>query len=284
MTQQHQLQARFRLVILNNYDLSNLDLEFKIADFEREANQKHVRDIAEAIMGGNLFDNVITVMDRKDAGGAYEIIDGQHRYLALLLLFADGRLDTYTLALRVLSGVESRNAYRQLNNGRPLIGDDILKSYDDGTVKVFNKFRDYCVFYMTHTSKLYYSLVIKAIGYGSGTGLAGAGGERARLVKLALGLDEPELSQMLKMLDMLKSVCGGRIEPRAVIVKVPVFWTIARIYFQNYEETPQFTLKFTRFMKLAQDDDIITSLSKKGRNSLVLEEVEKQLREIWAVA
>jgi hypothetical protein len=270
-------QAPFRMVILDNYDLSNLDLEFRLADFEREPVQSHWMKIVFAIRNGTLFDNVITVMDRKDEGGAYIVIDGQHRYMALKYLYEEGELDTYSIVLRVLHTVAARDAYRLLNAGRPLVSDDILKSYDDGSVLTFNKFRPYCVFFMTHPNKLSYSLVIKTMGYATSASVSGGGGDRERLVKLALNAKPGDVDIMVELLELI--LCKNMLHSKHMIVKVAPFWMLARYYWKNRH--PNITPRFSKFIDAVVADEECRMLSRQGRNALVLQEMDRRMQELW---
>lgn len=129
---------KIKWIALTNYDLSNIDKNFLIGDFEREVNPHHIREVLESIMTNQLWDNVIKVVQLGPK--KFGVIDAQHRLIALKKAHALG-VERYNLMLAVYPPEHARNIYRKVNLGRKLTVRDHVKAMDDGTVTFFNELR-----------------------------------------------------------------------------------------------------------------------------------------------
>lgn len=267
-----QIAEGIELLVLKNFELSKIDKTFAIADFERDVKRNHVAEIAQAIMEARMYDPLITVVLVK---GKYEIIDGQHRITALKMLYEQGDLKRYTIIVKVLVGMDARQAYRSLNSGKPLTVDDVLKSYDDGKIPFFNELRDFCVFYPTHTSKIPYSLVIRAYGYATNKEL----NHRERVIRATLHLKDRELEKTRRCMLMIQAAIN--IDPRKPAFKVLLFWNLVRIYWRWYEDKEEFTDRYVAFVKRVADNKDLAILAKQGRSRPLLQEVLQFMEKIW---
>lgn len=274
------ISKRLEIVIYENWDLDQLEGEFEVAAFEREVRKSHVDEIALAIMEGRLFDPVISVMARKNDREPFEVIDGQHRLEGLKKLRDEGKISKYTFAVKILHGEDARLAYRMLNSGKPLTLDDILKSYDDGSVQVFNKLNQFCVFYSTSENKLPFSLIIKGHYYGS-TKMMRTGGHRDRVIKLALTMSAKDIEAMHSMLSLMQSALGGSLLKKSPVSKMVIFLTICRMFSQNNDGIPKFSQHFIHFIKALSKDKEVAELSKQGRGIMQLEKADELLKGIW---
>jgi len=99
----------YTLKVLKNFPLRNLEKTFVIADFERLLNIRHVNKILKSMATNEFFDNIISVVLKKN--GKYEVIDGQHRITALGLLRDNFYVTKYGLN-------SSKNGFLLLSNAR----------------------------------------------------------------------------------------------------------------------------------------------------------------------
>lgn len=124
--------------------------KFIVAGFERKIYSRHLGKIREAIKEGNLHDTVITVIPENNR---YRIIDGQHRFAAMVKLLENKDFKDIPIFLRIVNNVESeesgREVYLALDSGKPLTIRDILKIFDDGKHPFFNLLRTLCNHYGT---------------------------------------------------------------------------------------------------------------------------------------
>jgi len=280
MTQVSTVSKRLQIEIYNDWDLDQLEGEFEVAAFERDVKQSHVKEIAEAIMNGRLFDPIISVMARKSDDVPYEVIDGQHRIEALKLLRDEGKISQYTFGVKILYGEDARVAYRMLNSGKPLTLDDILKSYDDGSIALFNRLKEFCVFYSTHENKLPFSLIIKGSHYGSVKSIRETA-HRERVINLAIKMPAKDIDAMHQMLSLIRTAQAGVIEKRGPVPKTTIFFTICRIFAQNHSDNPKFAQRFIHFIKAVSKDKQVAELSKLGRGMLQFEQANEVLNSIW---
>lgn len=135
----------YTLKILKNFPLRNLEKTFVIADFERLLNIRHVNKILRSMSTNEFFDNIISVVLKKN--GQYEVIDGQHRITALGLLRDDFYVTKYDLVLMIFQEKASRKIYRQINLGKPLKLQDHLRALDNNKNSFFEKLRPHFVHY-----------------------------------------------------------------------------------------------------------------------------------------
>lgn len=273
------------LVVYTKFHLSGIDREFKIADFERAVKQKHMLQIADAIMARKLYDPIITVMARKKETEPYVVIDGQHRVTAMKYLYAEGRLAEYTFVVRVLHAEDERHAYRMLNNGKPLTSYDLLKSYDDGSVAFFQQLRDYCAHYKT-THKVPYSMIAYAYSYAVGGKHATFG--REKVMKKALSLSSADLAPLQVFFECIKQAQDDDklTVPGYLLFKVPVFWSLAKFYREKggFVSPANMRAQFTKMLASAETDPSIKRLASLSKTSGTLEDIDHRLESLWWVA
>jgi len=135
----------YTLKVLKNFPLQNIEKSFVIADFERLVSTRHVSKIVSSMASNEFFDNVISVVQKRN--GQYEIIDGQHRITALGLLRDNYGVKKYNLLLMIFQERISRKIYRQINLGQPLKMQDHLRALDNNKTPFFVKLRPYFVHY-----------------------------------------------------------------------------------------------------------------------------------------
>jgi len=135
----------YTLKVLKNFPLRSLKKTFVIADFERQVSMRHVKKILGSMAINEFFDNVISVVIKKN--GKYEVIDGQHRITALEMLRDDFGVRNYNLVLMIFQEKASRKIYRQINLGKPLKMQDHLRALDNGKNPFFEKLRPHFVHY-----------------------------------------------------------------------------------------------------------------------------------------
>jgi len=128
---------------ITKFPLKDLEKTFAYADFERKISPRHVNMIAEAMVQGKFYDNVLTVIKEK---GKYKVINGQHRIEALKKLRDKFRCKSYDLILMIAPPEEARDIYRRNNLGKKLNLLNHLKAIDAGNVKLFNRLRDWYSF------------------------------------------------------------------------------------------------------------------------------------------
>jgi len=139
------ISPSYTLKILKDFTLKNLENVFIIADFERLLSKKHVNRILESMVRNEFFDNVISVVLKRN--GLYEVIDGQHRITALGRLRDEYDVTKYNLVLMIFQEKSSRKIYRQINLGKPLKMQDHLRALDNGKNPFFEMLRPHFVHY-----------------------------------------------------------------------------------------------------------------------------------------
>jgi len=135
----------YTLKVLKDFTLKNLESAFIIADFERHLSESHVNKILESMTRNEFFDNVISVVLKRN--GLYEVIDGQHRITALGRLRDNYDITKYNLVLMIFQEKTSRKIYRQINLGKPLKMQDHLRALDNGKNLFFEKLRPHLIHY-----------------------------------------------------------------------------------------------------------------------------------------
>jgi len=152
----------YTLKILKDFTLKNLENAFIIADFERLLSKKHVNKILESMVRNEFFDNVISVVLKRN--GLYEVIDGQHRITALGRLRDEYDITKYNLVLMIFQEKSSRKIYRQINLGKPLKMQDHLRALDNGKNPFFEVLRPHFVHY--NDGRLpKFEMVLNALSY-----------------------------------------------------------------------------------------------------------------------
>lgn len=135
----------YTLKVLKNFPLRNLEKTFVIANFERILNIRHVKKILGSMATNEFFDNIISVILKRN--GQYEVIDGQHRITALGLLRDDFDITKYDLVLMIFQEKDARKIYRHINLGKPLKLQDHLRALDNNKNSFFEVLRPYFVHY-----------------------------------------------------------------------------------------------------------------------------------------
>lgn len=133
---------KIRWKLLTDYDLSNLERDFVIADFERRVYHKHASDVLGALLDNELFDIVFSVVDLGEGNKSrFGAIDAQHRLVALKTARDMFGLKTYNIMLAIFGPEDARKIYRNVNLGKPLTAADRSKAWDDGSISFFNELR-----------------------------------------------------------------------------------------------------------------------------------------------
>jgi len=134
---------------LQEFELNRISQsKFIVASFERRIYPRHLNQIRVAIQAGRMHDTIITVIPE---GNRFRILDGQHRFSAMMTLLKTKEFDSIPIYLRIMKKVKGeengRDVYLALDSGKPLTIRDILKVYDDGKQPFFNKLRMSCNHY-----------------------------------------------------------------------------------------------------------------------------------------
>lgn len=148
---------------LPKYQLKNLKADFKIADFERLANGRHVKKILDAILSNQFYDPVVRVTKEKP----YLVIDAQHRLQALYIAHTQHGLKEYDLMLAIYPPEFARFIYRKINMGKRLVAKDHLKALDNGKVAFFTELRPW-LSHDPRPDKPQYDSVVQAVYYSKG--------------------------------------------------------------------------------------------------------------------
>jgi len=152
----------YTLKILKDFPLKNLENYFIVADFERQLSKKHVHKILESMARNEFFDNVISVVLKRN--GMWEVIDGQHRITALGNLRDSYSVTKYNLVLMIFQEKSSRKIYRQINLAKPLKMQDHLRALDNGKNLFFEMLRPHFVHY--NDGRLpKFEMVLNALSY-----------------------------------------------------------------------------------------------------------------------
>jgi hypothetical protein len=134
---------QIRWIQLDNYDLSGLERDFGIAEFERKISNSHVRKVLSSVLGNEFYDPVIKVIDLGEVGKCrFGVLDAQHRLVALKIARDTYGVKRYNLMLAVFEPEEARKIYENVNLGKPLTAKDYSKAWDNGSIPFFNELRD----------------------------------------------------------------------------------------------------------------------------------------------
>lgn len=267
------------IIVYANYDLSGIPKEFKIADFERQVRQRHMLQIADAIISRTLYDSTITVVKPAKEGQPYEVIDGQHRLTAMQHLHKLGQLDKYTFVVRVLHAEDARLAYRRLNSGKPLNIFDLFKSYDDGTVPYFNMLRPYCAHYKS-THRIPYGTVAYAYMYGLRNEHIM---NRESVMQAAVRMPVTHVEELQHFFAVIKRACGGEIEAKLALFRQTQLWSLVKLWFLKVTGQPSANAydNFAAVVKAAMADPEIRKLTKQGRSFDSLKQTYERLSMMW---
>lgn len=151
---------------LDNYDLSEIERDFVIPEFQRRWDRDHTNKIVRAIMTNKFYDNIITVY-RHD--GKYWLIDGQHRINALKICWAQYHLKRYSIILVIFPKENAHTIFRRNNLGKKLSITEMLNSMKDVNPELFRRLRRYCDSYRNQ-SKIGFSDLFNAFVFVEGKG------------------------------------------------------------------------------------------------------------------
>ena len=235
-----------KLQKLTGFPLVQIDENFHISDFERKLYPSHVRGIKKAIMDGTLVDNVITVHVKK--GGKWDVIDGQHRLVALKALLAEKKLRTYSLYIRKAVNIKERDAYLAINKGKSLNHKDILKSYDDGKIYFFTGLNDVCSHYGGINTLPFVDLLYAYAYSKSGNPFA----RRENIAKYVCDIEDYEIKRLNTMIHDAYMVFGRNT--KLYYYRAVIFRNLVRIYFEHFEDFQRSDKIFQKFLKKLRDD------------------------------
>lgn len=153
----------FKLKMLNNFSLFNLEKTFIVADFERPLRIRHVKKIVDAMLINEFFDIIISVIPKR-GNSQFEVIDGQHRIEGLKILRDEHGIQKYNLILMIFPEKFSRKIYRRINLGQPLRMEEHLRALDNNTHPFFTKLRPYCVHY-NDGNRPKFEMILNALSY-----------------------------------------------------------------------------------------------------------------------
>jgi hypothetical protein len=123
---------------IENYNLSNIKHDFKLAAFERRINADHVSKMVASILSNRLHNIVLHAIKGPEPRS---IIDGQHRLTALTKCHKEHGLERYNIMLILHEERDAPMVYRMLNIGKKLTMYDHSKAADDGKVPLFNELK-----------------------------------------------------------------------------------------------------------------------------------------------
>lgn len=125
---------------LDKYDLSEIQRDFVVPEFQRRWDREHTNKIVKAIMTNHFYDNIITVYRE---GNKYWIIDGQHRINALKICYALYKLRYYSIILVIFPKEHANTVFRRNNLGKKLSVAEMLNSMKDVNAELFRRMRKY---------------------------------------------------------------------------------------------------------------------------------------------
>lgn len=219
--------------------------DLNIANFERKVNKKHLGELKQAVLNGDLQDNVITVLKKE---GHYDVIDGQHRLMAVQELHKEDPSFSYKLILRVLEG-DALNAYLCINKGKPLSANDYTKAIDDGynrNVPFFNELREYCTHYGS-TNKVKYSTALSCYSYAIKEGFLRTLRKEDYSATI-LNIQRHDLIKLKSFMYDYKLIFGKDV--REWYYRKIIMANLMKIYFNNFTKI----VNFQKFMKKIAKD------------------------------
>jgi len=156
------ISPQYVLKVLKNFPLRNLEETFRIAEFERPIQLRHINKIVEAMAANEFFYNILAVTQRKN--GSFEVIDGQHRLGSLKELRDNYDVTHYDLLLLIFPVKFARIIYRRINLGYPLKMQDHLRALDNNRHPFFTTLRPYFVHYNDGILPKF-SMILSALSY-----------------------------------------------------------------------------------------------------------------------
>ena len=256
-----------KMQTLRNFPLSRLEDKFDIAEFERKLRPKHVRKIKDAILDNMMYDNIVTAIND---GGRWRIIDGQHRLKALSLAHKEDGLKKFTIIVRELKGEDARKIYRNINKGRPLTMDDILRSMNDGSLRYFTVFNPWCSVY-SKRDRITYAFLAYALCHVRHKKPQFGKDDVLIMVK---SVKDEEIDKTREFLKIVAETVG--INRSSVYFKSVVFWNLIRIYTEETDNS-----KFDRLLKKIVRDRVIQENSRFGRSQLNLNIIYQRIGEMY---
>ncbi len=260
LDQQHEFKTSDKVIIedLGKFDLSQIFELFEGATFQRRIYASHVKQLKKAILNDILLDNIITVF--KLDNEKYSVIDGQHRLQALWHLYKEGKKKSHIIILRVVkakSYSEARDIYLQLNSGKNLTLNDILKTYDDGSIYYFNKLRTVANHYPSSIS-LSYAQILAILWYSSKKDTSI---ERKELQNTLTKIEEFEVIRLFDYVNYLYAVVGRNTKHS--LYKANVIRPLGRFYWELFEKFNQ--KKWIRLITILSNDQTIRNMSGSNR-------------------
>jgi hypothetical protein len=236
---------------LTDFALSQIDKKFNFADFERRVYTKHVKEIKRAIVAGKMIDNIITV--HKKNGDKWNVIDGQHRLVALKALYTERNLTTYTLYLRILDDkkIADREAYIAINTGKALTIKDMLKVYDDGSNPFFNELKGVCSHYGS-TNTLPYVAALFGYAYTKTSQVFRSKEDIEENIADVKPWDAARIHQFINTMYFV----FGR-DTRSQYYKAVVFRNLMKVFFEHYKAFVEGDKNFEKFCKKLTNDRYI---------------------------
>lgn len=225
-----------KINVINNKKAGITLEDLKIADFERRVDKGHLRRLKEAIKDNKLVDNIITVMPVNSGG--YEVIDGQHRLIAIKELMKENNDFNFEVVLRIVDG-QSLDTYFGINKGKPLTASDYTKALDegyDGALPFFNEFRDYCTHYGSKNS-IKYSFLITSYSYAIKPGFC-RHCTKEEFLGLITNVSKVDIIRIKTFLYDYKMAFGKDV--RSWQYNKPIFGNLLRFYFNHFTEINNF--------------------------------------------
>jgi len=156
------ISPQYVLKILKNFPLRKIEETFRIAEFERPAQLRHINKIVEAMAANEFFYNILAVTQKRN--GVFEVIDGQHRLGSLIELRDNYDVTHYDLLILIFPVKFARIIYRRINLGYPLKMQDHLRALDNNRHPFFTTLRPYFVHYNDGILPKF-SMILSALSY-----------------------------------------------------------------------------------------------------------------------
>ncbi len=156
------ISPQYVLKVLKNFPLRKLEETFRIAEFERPVQLRHITKIVEAMTANEFFYNILAVTQKKN--GMFEVIDGQHRIASLKELRDNYDVTHYDLLILIFPVKFARIIYRRINLGYPLKMQDHLRALDNNRHPFFTALRSNFVHYNDGILPKF-SMILSALSY-----------------------------------------------------------------------------------------------------------------------
>jgi len=156
------ISPQYVLKVLKNFPLRKLEETFRIAEFERPVQLRHINKIVEAMAANEFFYNILAVTQKKN--GTFEVIDGQHRLGSLKELRDNYDVTHYDMLLLIFPVRFARIIYRRINLGYALKMQDHLRALDNNRHPFFTTLRPFFVHYNDGILPKF-SMILSALSY-----------------------------------------------------------------------------------------------------------------------